>query len=166
MSEAQQRQLFSSLHSTYQDMVLQLCTGFMKGDNNLANDLMQEIFINTWNALPGYRGEAAYKTWIYRITVNTCLQYLRKEKGKIKVTAETLEKYEADETNAVAKDDYGNLYRAIGALNSVDRLVIMMVLDELEYKEISKVIGISEVNLRVKICRIKQRLKKTLKNEK
>jgi len=166
MSEVQQRQLFSSLHSTYQDMVLQLCTGFMKGDNNLANDLMQEIFINTWNALPGYRGEAAYKTWIYRITVNTCLQYLRKEKGKIKVTAETLENYEADETNAAAKDDYGNLYRAIGALNSVDRLVIMMVLDELEYKEISKVIGISEVNLRVKICRIKQRLKKTLKNEK
>jgi len=166
MSEAQQRQLFSSLHSTYQDMVLQLCTGFMKGDNNLANDLMQEIFINTWNALPGYRGEATYKTWIYRITVNTCLQYLRKEKGKIKVTAETLENYQADETNAVAKDDYGNLYRAIGALNSVDRLVIMMVLDELEYKEISRVIGISEVNLRVKICRIKQRLKKTLKNEK
>ena len=165
MSEAQQ-QLFSSLYNTYRGMVVQLCTGFMKGDKNLANDLMQEIFINCWNALPGYRGEAAYKTWIYRITVNTCLQYLRKEKGKIKVTADALEDYGADEMTAAAKDDYGNLYRAIGALNSVDRLVIMMVLDELEYDEISKVMGISEVNLRVKIHRIKQRLKKILEYEK
>ena len=165
MSEVQQ-QLFSSLYNTYRGMVVQLCTGFLNGDKNLANDLMQEIFINTWNALPGYRGEAAYKTWIYRITVNTCLQYLRKEKGKIKVTAETFENYQADETTAAAIDNYSNLYRAIGALNSVDRLVIMMVLDELEYEEISKVIGISEVNLRVKIHRIKQRLKKILEYEK
>jgi len=164
MSEAQQ-QLFSSLYHTYRGMVVQLCTGFMKGDKNMANDLMQEIFINIWNAIPGYRGEAAHKTWIYRITVNTCLQYLRKEKGKIKVGAETLENYQADETTAAAIDNYSNLYRAIGALNSMDRLVIMMVLDELEYEEISKVIGISEVNLRVKIHRIKHRLKKILEYE-
>jgi len=165
MSDAQQRQLFTSLYDTYQAMVVQLCTGFMNGDKNLANDLRQEIFINTWKALPGYRGEAAYKTWIYRIAVNTCLQYLRKEKGKKKVTSEALENYQADDTTASANENYTTLYRAIGALNSVDRLVIMMVLDELEYEDISKVIGISEVNLRVKIHRIKQRLKKIMAHE-
>ena len=165
MSDAQQRQLFTSLYDRYQGMVVQLCTGFMNGDKNLANDLMQEIFINTWKALPTYRGEAAYKTWIYRIAVNTCLQYLRKEKGNKNVTPEVLENYQADETTSAARENYSTLYRAIGSLNSIDRLVIMMVLDELEYEDISKVIGISEVNLRVKIHRIKQRLKKIMANE-
>ena len=46
MSEAQHQQLFSSLYNTYRGMVVQIWTGFMKGDKNLANDLMQEIFIN------------------------------------------------------------------------------------------------------------------------
>ena len=52
--------------------------------------------------------------------------------------------------------------RAIGQLENVDRLIIMMVLDELEYEEIARVIGISENNLRVKIHRIKSKLKTLL----
>jgi RNA polymerase sigma-70 factor (ECF subfamily) len=60
--------------------------------------------------------------------------------------------------------DYNQLYHAIGQLESTDRLIIMMVLDEMEYAEISSVMGISESTLRVKIHRIKQRLKNIMKH--
>ena len=82
--------------------------------------------------------------------------------------------------NAVSIDDVGHqlrvestvleagrhqsLYTAIGQLGEVDRLIIMMVLDELEYSEIANVMGISEVNLRVKIHRIKKNLKSILEH--
>lgn len=66
---------------------------------------------------------------------------------------------------AVPESNHESLYWAIGQLKEVDRLIIMMVLDDLEYEEISKVIGISEGNLRVKISRIKKNLKKIMENE-
>src|SRR6187551_3856670 len=81
---------FKTLHSQYHAMVTNMCRGFMKGDMDMASDLVQEVFINVWNALPGYRAEATYKTWIYRITVNTCLLQIRRDKNKIKVPLEAV----------------------------------------------------------------------------
>lgn len=157
MNEAN-KQLFVTLHSQYQSMVTQMCLGFVKGDKEQANDLTQDVFVNIWNALAGYRGDAAIKTWIYRITVNTCLQFIRKEKNMKSSSIPVEETVAVEEPTG----DYKDLYAAIGQLNEVDRLIIMMVLDELDYDEIATVVGINAVNLRVKIHRIKQRLKKIL----
>jgi RNA polymerase sigma factor (sigma-70 family) len=152
--------VFESMHSSYHPMVLQMCRGFMKGDRDLAADLAQDVFINVWNALPGFRSESSHKTWIYRITVNTCLQHIRKSKDKNRLPLEHAGAMA--ETSNNEEEQAANLMRAIGQLENVDRLVIMMVLDELEYKEIARVMGISENNLRVKIHRIKLRLKTLL----
>lgn len=159
-------ELFETIYDEYRPMVFQLCIGFMKGDQVVAADLTQDVFINTWNALPSYRGEASYKTWIYRITVNTCLQYLRKEKKNSRVDTAPLDDYPGDKfaDTTAATDDFNQLYKAIGELNDLDRLIIMMVLEELDYPEISQVVGISDGNLRVRIHRIKQKLKQILQN--
>ena len=159
------KQLFDSLHQQYQVMVLQMCLGFMQGDRDLASDLSQDVFINIWNGIHSYRGDASHKTWIYRITVNTCLQYIRKEKNKKRVPVTDIDNQPDNPDIQMAEAEYNNLYHAIGQLTEVDRLIIMMVLDELEYEEITKVVGINQVNLRVKIHRIKQKLKKILENE-
>ncbi len=71
---------FASLYSEYNPMVVQMCLGFMKGDRDQANDLAQDVFVNVWNSLSRFRGESSHKTWIYRITVNTCLLHIRKDK--------------------------------------------------------------------------------------
>lgn len=155
------KSLFETLHAQYQPMVRTMCMGFVKGDFDVANDLSQEVFINVWSAIEKFRGDASYKTWIYRITVNTCLQYLRKEKSKQRVSLRAVESSLPTET---ARDDK-ELYDAIGQLSEIDRLIIMMVLDELAYEEIAKVVGIRPVNLRVKIHRIKSRLKNILEYE-
>lgn len=159
----ERKALFDSLYTQFHGMVYQMCLGFMKGDAAPASDLAQETFINVWIALPNFRGESSHKTWIYRITVNTCLQYLRKEKLRQKTNEE--QAAHASLVEASHDDPHQNLYRAIGQLNEVDRLIITMVLEELEYEEIAKVVGVEENNLRVRIHRIKKKLKETLEHE-
>lgn len=145
-------------------MVHQMCMGFMKGDIDQAMDLTQESFINTWRALDKFKGASTYKTWIYRITVNTCLNYLRasKTKNQISIDAE-MQLPETSIPENSNLEPHHELYQAIGQLGEVDRLIIMMVLDELKHDEIAEVVGISEGNLRVKIHRIKKNLKKNIR---
>ncbi|GAA5030360.1 DNA-directed RNA polymerase sigma-70 factor [Marivirga lumbricoides] len=154
--------IFDKIYPQYHPMVRQICLGYMKGDEEQANDLTQEVFINVWNALPNFQGKSSYKTWVYRITVNTSLNYLRKYK---KTEHSSLDNLPSEEQNTDEPGNYSSLIAAIGQLQEIDRLIIMMVLDELEYDEIGEIMGISSVNLRVKIHRIKARLKKILENE-
>lgn len=157
------RALFELLHKQFRPMVLQVCLGFVKGDGDQARDLTQEVFINIWNALDTFKGASSYKTWIYRITVNSCLKHLRDVKDTNRVPLENLNSY-PDEGHA-GGDANKNLYAAIGQLAEVDRMIIMMVLDELAYDDIAGVIGINPGNLRVKIHRIKKQLKDILAYE-
>lgn len=157
------RSLFESLYHEHHAMVQQMCLGFMKGDRELAHDLTQEVFINTWHALAGFRQASSYKTWIYRVTVNTCLQYIRKNKNKRHVSLPG--HFDVPETANPADENHVRLYRAIGRLPEVDRLICMMVLDEVDYTEMATVMGLQETNLRVKIHRIKKRLKELLEYE-
>lgn len=157
--------LFETLHSDYNAMVLQMCLGFMKGDLDQAKDLSQQVFINTWQALHKFNNASSYKTWIYRITVNTCLKFIRDKKDKYQVSIDEAHIHLADESGQPSDKNHQSLYQSIGRLAEVDRLIMMMILEELEYEEISNIIGISEGNLRVKIHRIKKTLKKILENE-
>lgn len=154
--------VFQKLYQDYQAMVFTICKGFMKGDKDQAHDLVQDIFVNIWNALSEFRAESSYKTWIYRITVNTCLLQLRKNKFKLPIE-NAINLYEADSGQETENEKI--LYRAIGHLEEVERLIIMMVLDGVLYNEIANIVGATENNLRVKIHRIKSKLKTLIENE-
>ncbi|MFY0607104.1 MAG: RNA polymerase sigma factor [Cyclobacteriaceae bacterium] len=161
------KDLFESLHQQHHPMVKQMCMGFMKGDLAMANDLSQEVFINIWRALDKFRGASSHKTWIYRVTVNTCLKHIGKNKARNQIPFGELEQElpSVDNESENTENHHLALYRAIGQLKELDRLIIMMVLDDLKYTEIANVIGLSEGNLRVKIHRIKATLKNILENE-
>ncbi|RYF88832.1 MAG: sigma-70 family RNA polymerase sigma factor [Chitinophagaceae bacterium] len=162
---ANPRAFFDSLYADYYAMVLQMSLGYMKGDRQLAKDMTQEVFINVWNALPKFRNDASPKTWIYRITVNTCLLYIRDNKKK--QVAELDESVHDSHTPASEHnpEEHAALYRAIGELPSLDRLIMMLVLEEIPYDEIAKITGINSINLRVKIHRIKKKMNELLKTE-
>lgn len=161
---ADKRATFERMYEAYRLMVLQLCTGFVKGDPQQADDLCQEVFVNAWKALDTFRGQASLKTWLYRVTVNTCLQHIRKKKHHRETSLQGLEEH-LPAAGTPRHEDHQNLYRAIGQLPDLERLIIMMVLDELTYPEIADVIGVSMGNLRVKIHRIKSKLKTILQDE-
>ncbi|WP_375435958.1 RNA polymerase sigma factor [uncultured Hymenobacter sp.] len=153
---------FIALHAQYYAMVRQLCRGFMKGDAELAQDLAQEVFLNIWEALPTFKGAASPKTWIYRITTNTCLLYLRTSKRQRALPLTTAPYPVSPDAPEPDADDHARLYYAIGQLAEVDRVLIMLVLEELAYEEIAHITGISSTHLRVKIHRIKKRMKHLL----
>ena len=157
--------LFESLHKQYYAMINQMCLGFVKGDYDVANDLTQEVFIIIWKKLDSFRETSTHKTWIYRITVNKCLEFIRKEKGKKTVPISKVEYDLKNDSKEEGTTDENELYIAIGQLKELDRLIIMMVLEGQDYEDISAVIGINPINTRVKIHRIKKRLKKILNNE-
>ena len=121
------RALFESLHRDYHPMVFQLCLGFVRGDHDISKDLAQEVFINTWNALEKFKGASSYKTWIYRITVNTCMKYIRDKKDKHHIPIEVGDQALAE--SGLDQETHQSLYYAIGQLNEVDRLIMMMILD-------------------------------------
>ena len=156
--------LFETVYRQHHPMVLQMCLGFVKGDKETANDLSQEVFIRVWNNLDKFKGASSYKTWIYRITVNTCLQYVKKEKKASIIELENLTS--TVETENEINYNAMKLYKAIGQLKKIDRLIIMMVLENQDYDSISEIIGIKPTNVRVKIHRVKKRLEVILKNDK
>jgi len=136
----------------------------MKGDRDLAKDIAQEVFINVWNALPVFKGDAKHRTWIYKITVNSCLLYIRNNKNKQTASLDDVPNYSQVKTETT-HTHYDSLYRAIGELPELERLIMMLLLEELEYEEIVKITGLSSINLRVKIHRIKKKIKQLLNQE-
>ena len=148
---------FKQIFQANSKKIYHLCYGYT-GDDDAANDLLQETFLKVWQNLDKFRNQAMISTWIYRIAVNTCLTYLRSEKRQAKdeLTPELEET--TGEVISEKNEQVALLYKCISKLEESERIIITMVLDEVPYPEIAEISGISEGNLRVKVFRIKQRL--------
>ncbi len=149
-------QLFEQLFGDFKEKMFRLCYSYCN-HNAEAEDLVQESFSKVWIHLDGFKGESAYSTWIYRITVNTCLMHIRSGKKFQVVHDEQVPDIPTEKNDA--EDKVNGLYKAITQLNEIDRVLISMVLEDLSYKEIAEVMGISENNVGVKVHRIKGQLK-------
>lgn len=148
---------FKELFQKNSRKIYHLCYGYT-GDEDSANDLMQETFMKVWQNLEKFRNQALISTWIYRIAVNTCLSYLRVEKRQAKdELTDTIIENKTEEISD-KNEQIASLYKCISQLEENERILITMVLDEIPYHEIAQISGISDGNLRVKIHRIKQKL--------
>ena len=155
MSQNQEQQ-FKELYQKYAPKVQRLCMGYT-GNLMEAEDLLQEVFVKVWQNLDKFRGDSQVSTWIYRIAVNTCLYQIRSAKNRKSVDLEkapVLLESEGDNK----EQQLLILHKAISELKESDRLIITLLLEEVPYHEIAQITEISEVNLRVKIHRIKQQL--------
>lgn len=123
---------------------------------------MQESFSKAWQNLDRFQYKSAYSTWMYRITVNTCLMHIRSNKKFNIVTTNELPETPEEEYDETAVN---TLYKSIQQLTEVDRVLISMVLEDISYKEIGAVMGISENNIGVKVYRIKKELKNLMSKE-
>ena len=118
-------------------------------------DLFQDIALQIWRSVPAFRNECAITTWIYRISLNTAIKWTRQEKKRRQVS-------EVENFSLIA-DEHGDerlawLYQQIQKLNDADRSIALLLLDDLSYKDIAAITGITEGNVAVKIHRIKQQL--------
>jgi len=76
---------YNTIFELHYPKVLRLCKGYCNGDLDEASDLAQEVFIKVWEHLNGFKNQCSISTWVYRITVNSCLMYLRKKKKTKKI---------------------------------------------------------------------------------
>jgi RNA polymerase sigma factor (sigma-70 family) len=128
------------------------------------NDLFQEIAIQLWKAYPKFRGESKLSTWMYRIGLNTAITLYRKSKRSI-VTQDfdsVLYKIESTSYDDTEEEQLKLMYAAIHQLTDIDKALIFLYLEDVNYKEIAETMGITEVNARVRMNRIKTRLKTIL----
>lgn len=133
-------------------------------DYEARNDLFQEIVLQLWRAFPSFRGEAKITTWMYRIALNTAISGLRRKNRKL-ITEDIHERHLniSDHSDGDAhEEDFQRLQMAIHQLNEIDRAMIMMALDEVPYDEIAETVGITQNNVRVRMNRIRERLRKLM----
>lgn len=132
-------------------------------DRDARNDLFQEIVLQLWRSFPTFRGEAKITTWMYRIALNTAISGLRKQGRSIK-TEDIREKHFnfSDDHDDTQEENYQKLQWAIRQLTEIERAMIMMALDEIPYEEIAETIGITQNNVRVRMNRIREKIKKLM----
>ncbi len=127
-------------------------------------DLVQEIAIALWQAFPRYNAHYQYSTWIYRIGLNVSISRLRKETNRIR-SVELLSDELLQLTQLPPEDENAavtQLYTLIGALNELDKAIMLLYLDGKPYREMADVTGLSETNIATKIGRIKDKWRQQL----
>ena len=128
-------------------------------------DLFQEIVIQLWRAYPGFRGDSKFSTWLYRIALNTAISDLRKQQRHIRtMDPDSLPAQLQDiQYNTEKEDQLQSLYAAINRLTEVEKALTMLYLEDKSYIEMEDILGIPQNNLRVRMNRIKEKLRKMTK---
>lgn len=138
-----------------------------------AEEALAEVFVKVWRGAASFKGGSKFTTWLYRIAANTARDYLRSRRTRKEVSVEDLTINEAnaidrsasalaDPAKAALQSEGRNLiYQAMAGLSEEDRLLVTLYhFEEMEYDEISRITGISPDNLKVRLFRARQRLKK------
>ena len=157
---------FDSIYQLYFSKVHRLCKGYFNGDQDIASDVAQDIFIKIWENLPKFRSESNISTWIYRIAANTCLMHLRKQSYKKEVRTTQFSEINVENDSQEIEEKLSKMYGCIQLLDPTSKLIIMMVLEGLPYNKIASIIDVAEETLRVRIHRIKVKLTKCVRNGK
>lgn len=147
---------FTTMVHEHKDTIYMVCYMFSK-DNAEVEDLYQEILINLWRSLPQFERRSSVKTWIWRISLNTCISIDRKKRRRSKLPLEM----DIDLYNDTDRDtkQIKMLHERINRLGPFDRAIILLWLENMSYEEIGAIVGISGKNVSVRLYRIKEQLK-------
>ena len=160
MDEKLETQFLNGLEEN-QHKLLRICSVYAK-DSEDSKDLFQEVLVQIWKSLPGFNGDAALATWMFRITLNVCLRFQSKDQKKRKkvfrMDSVRISNLPAEVADSEDRERLMQLRNCIKTLNEADKAVITLYLEALPYKEISNVLGLKENTVAVKVKRIKAKL--------
>ena len=146
---------FERLVMEHKSTIYSVC--YMFTDTKLeADDLFQEVLISLWQGKDSYRGDSSLRSWVYRVSMNTCISYKRKKR----LNTVPLE-FSSD---SMAPDSPENkqarmLHERIARLEPFDRAIVLLWLEDMPYDEIASIVGISAKAVGVRLVRIKEKLK-------
>ncbi|HZH70968.1 MAG TPA: sigma-70 family RNA polymerase sigma factor [Mariniphaga sp.] len=156
-----QTNYFSYIVEKYKDIVFSIALKVLKNRED-AEELAQESFIKAFKALHSFKGTAKFSTWLYRITYNTCISEVRKNKIRFASTDEIQIKDEAEEMNldGIPAENREKVIKAAMERLPEDEymLVLLFYFEEQSVDEIRKVTGLTESNVKVKLYRARKKL--------
>ena len=162
---------FAAAVEQHRDALYRVCCAYVR-DQADRQDLYQETLIHIWKSLDTFRAQSNLGTWMYRVAVNTCLGWLRREHRRSRMLERARQEQmfapailEPDPPST-AGQNVQQLYTCIARLAPVDRLLTSLYLEEMATAEMAAVLGISEGNVRVKLHRIKNQLREMWEKEK
>jgi RNA polymerase sigma-70 factor (ECF subfamily) len=158
------QEAFIRLVDEHRGMLYKVCRMYCFTEHD-RQDLFQEIVVQLWKSYPAYRGEARFGTWLYRIALNTAISGLRRQKRRPMSTdpGELPAELQDIQYSGEKEEQLQQLYAAINRLTEVEKALTMLYLEDKSYQEMEDILGISQNNLRVKMNRIKEKLRKITK---
>lgn len=152
---------FLSALEQNQQKILRICSIYAI-DNEDKKDLYQEVLSNIWQSYPTFKYKCTVSTWMFRITLNVCLRLHSNRKKKQdrfnNMDSLKISEIKVEEINTDQDSKLTILRDCIKKLNVTDRGIISLYLEDLPYKEISDISGLSENHIAVKMKRIKSKL--------
>ena len=152
---------FVTLLEENQNIVHKVCRLYTN-NRDQHNDLFQEVTIQLWRAFPKFRGDAKFSTWMYRVALNTAITLYRKSKRTVQTQDfdNVMFRISSEDYDDTIEQQLKVMYTAIKDLNDIEKALVFLYLEDKNYKEISETMGITEVNARVKMNRVKGKLQK------
>ena len=154
MTEKEQE--FTNIVREHRSTIYSVCFMFAKCSDE-ADDLFQEVLIKLWHGFEGFEHRSNINTWIWRISLNTCISLERSKHRSSKLKLDmSRDLYTAEDSDSRQMQ---MLHKRIHRLQPFDRAIVMLWLENMSYDEIAAIRGISVKNVSVKLSRIKQQLK-------
>jgi len=152
---------FLALIERHAGIVRKVAMSYSRGAAD-RRDLEQEIVAQLWKSYPGFDGRRPFATWMYRVALNVAISIARSQRWHEPEAAslddETIGTFgEADASDR--EQGVRELRAFIAGLDELNRALILLYLDEHNYREIADILGISETNVATKISRVKQQLR-------
>jgi RNA polymerase sigma-70 factor (ECF subfamily) len=137
-----EREAFDRLVLRYQRDVYRLCYRFVNNHED-ANDLAQEAFLRAWRAIPRFRGQSSFATWLYRIAVNACLNFRALRRPVTQELPEALaDPVPGAEARLATDDEARRVREAVERLPEKQRAtLILKVYHELTHEEVAQILG-------------------------
>lgn len=166
MSQPKLEAEFVALLEEHQNIVHKICSLYTQGEAE-HNDLFQEISIQLWRSYERFEGKSKFSTWMYRVGLNTAITLYRKNKKRVDTHPlnSEIKSIEFDQYDPIIDEQLQWLYQQIETFSEIDKALVLLYLEDKRYDEIAETLGITAGNARVKMNRIKERLKKMIKQE-
>jgi len=160
MTELRQKEQFLDIFEKNIGIILKIARAYTKSVQD-KEDLINDIALELWKSFERFHGESKISTWIYRVAINTSMNYKRKQKKGTLFFLNDMSNNACINwlTEQSDTSQYDILYQCIDELNELNKAIVLLYLDGNSHEEISIITGVSKTNVGTRISRIKEQIK-------
>jgi RNA polymerase sigma-70 factor (ECF subfamily) len=153
---------FIRIIGSNQGVIRSLCNAYYRRPED-RKDVFQDVVLQLWKSFETFRGDSKISTWIYKVSLNTILAKVRKEKNDI--AAESINCSEVIFSKTMADDDAELLNIVLQSLKDLDKAIVILCLEGYKNKEIAEILNITPTNVSTRLGRVRTELKARFKKQ-